>query len=182
MKKRSFGRKVLQGIYNYFMFFLMSAFLVSCTTMLFVNVLADTLSIELTNANIQTAAKLTFWNVILLSVLFTTLDTIRRKVMTEKVTKKISSAAQEIVKGDFDVRIPEISTFSADDNYNIIIKRLHRRLLPKLSSRGQHLWGYLTNWLRWLPSQGKDTGSNPVIPTSAVVKFYFKHFGRKFFH
>ena len=121
MKKRSFGRKVLQGIYNYFMFFLMSAFLVSCTTMLFVNVLADTLSIELTNANIQTAAKLTFLNVILLSVLFTTIDTIRRKVTTEKVTKKISSAAQEIVKGDFDVRIPEISTFSADDNYNIII-------------------------------------------------------------
>jgi signal transduction histidine kinase len=89
--------------------------------MLFVNILADTLSIELTNANIQTAAKLTFLNVILLSVLFTTIDTIRRKVTTEKVTKKISTAAQEIVKGDFDVRIPPVSTFSADDNYNIII-------------------------------------------------------------
>ena len=121
MKERSFGRKVLQGIYNYFMFFLMTAFLVTCTTMLFVNVLSNTLEIELTNANIQTAAKITFLNVILLSVLFTTLDTIRRKITTEKVTKKISTAAQEIVKGDFDVRIPEISSFSADDNYNIII-------------------------------------------------------------
>ena len=121
MKKRSFGRKALQGIYNYSMFFLMTAFLVSCTTMLFVNVLADTLSIELTNANIQTAAKITFLNVILLSVLFTTIDTIRRKVTTEKVTKKISTAAQEIVKGDFDVRISEISSFSADNNYNVII-------------------------------------------------------------
>ena len=121
MKKRSFGRKVFQGIYNYFMFFLMSAFLVSCTTMLFVNVLANTLDIELTNANIQTAAKLTFLNVILLSILFTTIDTIRRKVTTDKVTKKISTAAQEIVNGDFDVRIPEISSFYADDNYNIII-------------------------------------------------------------
>jgi len=30
-----------------------------------------------------------------------------------------------------------------------------------------------------LLSQGKDTGSNPVIPTSAVVKFLLqKHFGR----
>ena len=121
MKKRSFGRKVVQGIYNYFMFFLMSAFLVSCTTMLFVNVLADTLNVELTNDNIQTAAKITFLNVLLLSVLFTTIDTVRRKVTTEKVTKKISTAAQEIVKGDFNVRIPEISSFSADDNYNIII-------------------------------------------------------------
>ncbi len=121
MNKRSFGRKILQGIYNYFIFFLMSAFLVSCTTMLFVTVLANTLSIELTNDNIQTAAKLTFLNVILLSVLFTTIDTVRRKLTTEKVMKKISTAAQEIVKGDFDVRIPKISAFSADDNYNIII-------------------------------------------------------------
>ncbi len=121
MKKHSFGRKVLKGIYNYFMFFLMSAFLVSCTTMLFVSVLAGTLDIDLTNANIQTAAKLTFLNVILLSALFTTIDAIRRKLTTEKVTRKISTAAQEIVNGDFDIRIPSISAFSADDNYNIII-------------------------------------------------------------
>lgn len=121
MTKRSFGGKLLQGIYNYFVFFLMSAFLVSCTTMLFVNVLANTIGLELTNANIQTAAKLTFLNVILLSVIYTMIDMIRRKITTEKVTKKISTAAQEIVKGDFEVRIPQISTFSADDNYNIII-------------------------------------------------------------
>ena len=121
MKKRSFGRKILQGLYNYFVFFLTSAFLVSCTTMLFVNILANTLGIELTSDNIQTAAKLTFLNVILLSVLYTVIDTVRRKLTTEKVTKKISTAAQEIVKGDFDVRIPKISSFSADDNYNVII-------------------------------------------------------------
>ncbi len=121
MKQRSFERKVLQGLYNYFVFFLMSAFLVSCTTMLFVNVLASTLDLRLTNENIQTAAKLTFLNVILLSVLYTAIDTVRRKLTTQKVTKKISDAAQEIVKGDFSVRIPEISSFSADDNYNIII-------------------------------------------------------------
>ena len=121
MKKRSFRRKVLQGIYNHFMFFLMSAFLVSCTTMLFVTVLANTIDIELTNTNIKTAAKMTFINVILLSFLFTAIDMIRRKITTERVTKKISIAAQEIVKGDFDVRIPEISSFYADDNYNIII-------------------------------------------------------------
>ena len=126
MKKRTLGRRVLHGIYNYFVFFLMSAFLVSCTTMLFVSVLAKTLDIELTSANIQTAAKITFLNVILLSVLYTAIDMIRRKMTTEKVTKKISSAAQEIVKGDFDVRITEISSFSADDNYNIIIDCFNR--------------------------------------------------------
>lgn len=114
-------RRGLKWLYNYFMFFLVVAFLVSCTTMLFVNVLAGTLGLTLTNENVQTAAKLTFLNVILLSVLFAIIDTVRRKVTTEKVTKRISLAAQEIVKGDFDVRIPRINSFSADDNYNIII-------------------------------------------------------------
>ncbi len=120
MKNRSPARKALQGLYNYLMFFLMTAFLVSCTTMLFVSVLANTLSIELTNDNIQTAAKLTFLNVIILSVLFTALDAVRRRVTTEKITKKISLAAQKLVRGDFTARVPEISSFSADDNYNVI--------------------------------------------------------------
>lgn len=121
MKRQGVGGKILQGLYNYFMFFLLVAFLVTCSTMLFVSTLSNTLQLELTGADLQTAAKLTFLNVILLSVLFTTIDTIRRRLTTEKVTKHIISAAQEIVKGDFDVRIAPVSSFSADDNYNEII-------------------------------------------------------------
>ena len=121
MKKTGVGNKILRGIYNYFLFFLLIAFLVTCTTTLFVSVLSESLNIELTGENLQTAAKLTFLNVILLSVLLATIDTIRRRVTTEKVTKHITSAAKEIVKGDFDVRIAPISSFSADDNYNVII-------------------------------------------------------------
>ncbi len=121
MKKTSIGQKILRGIYHYFLFFLLSAFLVSCTTMLFVTLLSNSLGVELTNENLQTAAKYTFLNVLLLSTIFTVFDAIRRKVTTEKVTKHIMSAAQEIVKGDFDVRISPISSFSADDNYNVII-------------------------------------------------------------
>jgi len=121
VKKSTRGHRILQGIYNYFLFFLLSAFLVTCTTMLFVSVLSESLDIALTGENLQTAAKLTFLNVILLSILFTAVDAIRRKLTTEKVTKHITSAAQEIVKGDFDVRIAPISSFSADDNYNVIV-------------------------------------------------------------
>ena len=121
MKKTTLGRKLLQGIYNYFLFFLLAAFLVTCTTMLFVSVLSDSLEIELTGDNLQTAAKLTFLNVIALSTLFAVFDAIRRRFTTERVTRHITSAAQEIVKGDFDVRIAPISSFSADENYNVII-------------------------------------------------------------
>ena len=114
-------RKLLKGLYHYFLFFSLTAFLVTCTTMLFVSVLSESLAIELTGDDLQMAAKLTFLNVVLLSTLFTAIDAIRRKVTTERITKHITCAAREIVKGDFDVRIAPVSGLSADENYNVII-------------------------------------------------------------
>ena len=121
MKKTDIGHKIIKGIYNYAMFFLLTAFLVTCTTSLFVSVLSESLSVELTGDNLQTAAKLTFLNVIVLSILFTVIDAVRRRLTTEKVTRHITSAAQEIVKGDFDVRISPVSSLYTDDNFNTII-------------------------------------------------------------
>ena len=121
MKRSGWAGKLLQGLYNYFLFFFLSAFLVSCTTMLFVSVLSASLEVTLTEENLQMAAKLTFLNVVLISTLFTLVDVVRRKLTTEKVTRHITTAAREIVKGDFDVRIAPISHFSADENYNVII-------------------------------------------------------------
>ena len=106
-------------IYNYVMFFFVVAFLVGCSTMLFVTILADTLHIEFTSDNIGAAAKLTFGNVILLSALFTMIDAFRRKYTTEKITKHIADAAVKIVQGDFSVRIEPVSTIGTDENFNI---------------------------------------------------------------
>ena len=119
-------KKLLKGIYNYFMFFLLTAFLVTCTTSLFVTVLSYSLDIVLTDENVRLAAKMTFVNVLILSILFTVIDALRRKFTTEKVTRRITSAAKEIVKGDFDVRIEPVSSFAADDNFNVIIDCFNR--------------------------------------------------------
>ena len=89
--------------------------------MLFVRVLAETLAIELTGDNLQMAAKLTFLNVLLLTTLFAVIDRVRRKLTTERATKHIVSAAKEIVRGDFGVRIAPLSSLSIDDHYNEII-------------------------------------------------------------
>lgn len=121
MKKATKGQRLLQLIYNYFLFFLLSAFLVTCTTTLFVTVLSETMALELTSDHLQAAAKMTFLNVVLISSLLTVVDAIRRRLTTEKATRHITTAAREIVKGDFDVRIAPISSFSVDDNYNEII-------------------------------------------------------------
>jgi len=122
MKKNDIRRKICRGIYNYAMFFLLVAFLVTCSTMLFVTLLSDTLNVELTGANLNTAAKLTFLNVIFLSVLFTVIDTVRRKLTTERIIKRIAEAAKKVVEGDFSVRIAPVSRFGADETLNEIIE------------------------------------------------------------
>ena len=121
MRKADFLDKICRVIYNYLLFFLLIAFLVTCSTMLFVSVLSTTLELELTDSNLNMAAKLTFGNVILLSVLFTVTDAIRRKLTTEKITKHIAEAAMKVVQGDFSVRIAPVNQFGADDKFNEII-------------------------------------------------------------
>lgn len=122
MQNTNLWKKILQGGYNYLLFFLITAFLVSCSTMLFVSTLAGTLQLELTEENLNLAAKLTFGNVVLLSILFTVIDKLRRKFTTEKVTKHIATAAKKIVQGDFSVRITPIHNFGADAKFNEIIE------------------------------------------------------------
>ncbi len=126
MKENNTKHKIVRLLYHYVLFFLLVAFMVSCTMMLFVTVLADTLNIDLTSENIGTAAKLTFGNVLFLSVLFTVIDAIRRKVTTEKVTKYIADAAGKIVQGDFSVRIEPLNKLGVDENFNEIIDCFNR--------------------------------------------------------
>ena len=126
MNEVTLWHRILRAMYRYLLFFLLVAFLVTCSTMLFVSILADTLKIELTDANINVAAKITFANVLLLSVLFTVIDAIRRKLTTERITKHIAEAARKVVQGDFSVRIASVNRFSADEKFNEIIDCFNR--------------------------------------------------------
>ncbi len=126
MNEVTLWHRILRAMYRYLLFFLLVAFLVTCSTMLFVSILADTLKIELTDANINVAAKITFANVLLLSVLFTVIDAIRRKLTTERITEHIAEAAKKVVQGDFSVRIASVNRFSADEKFNEIIDCFNR--------------------------------------------------------
>ena len=121
MRKTESSHKIIRLIYNYAVFFVLVAFLVTCTMLLFVTVLADTLHLDFTSENIGVAAKLTFGNIILLSALFTIIDAFRRKHTTEKITKHIADAAGKIVQGDFSVRIESVNQMGIDENFNAII-------------------------------------------------------------
>ena len=121
MRKVGIKHKIFKGIYNYLLFFFFVAFLVSCSMMLFTTVLTDSLNVTLTSDNLGLAAKLTFGNVILLSILFTLIDAVRRKYTTERTTKYIAEAAKRLVQGDFSVRISPISSLGVDESFVEII-------------------------------------------------------------
>lgn len=121
MKKGSIVKTALKWINHYFVFFLLAAFVITCCTMLFVSTLRDTLRLTLTSQNIQAAAKLTFWNVVLLSGIFTVIDILRRKLTVERPVKSITDAAERIIQGDFSVRLEQPKQLGADDTFNRII-------------------------------------------------------------
>ena len=104
MKKKDRSR-LLFALRRYILFFILMAFVISCCMILFLNMLSDSLGTEFTQAHIERAAKVTFANVVLLSLLCTVIDGIRRKVMVEMPVKKIIKAADKMMKGDFSVRI-----------------------------------------------------------------------------
>ena len=118
MKKPTM-RAVLGSVSSFLLFFLTVGFIVSCCMMLFVTILADTLGITITSHNIATAAKVTFWNVILITFLFKIADYIRRKIMVERPTKLITEATERIMSGDFSVRIKPMQS-SGMEGFNQI--------------------------------------------------------------
>ncbi|MBR2023326.1 MAG: HAMP domain-containing histidine kinase [Clostridia bacterium] len=125
--------KFLIALYRYFLFFVTVAFLVTSCTMLFVSTLSKSLNVELTGENLQSAAKLTFLNVLLLSLLFTIADMLRRKFTMQRAVKRIVEGTEKLVHGDFSVRIKPLSPMFADDGINACIESFNR-LAEELSA------------------------------------------------
>ena len=120
MKKRSF-RQVLKTVNNYVVFFLVVAFAVTCCMLLFVSTLADSMGLVFTSENIAVSAKLTFGNVVLITLLFGTIDYLRRKMMVDRPVKRITEAAERIMQGDFSVRIKPLRGIPEESGFNQII-------------------------------------------------------------
>ena len=90
--------------------------------MLFLNLMSHTMDISFTAQNISIAAKLTFGNILFLSFLYTLIDAVRRKFTVSRPVKKITDAAQQIIKGDFSVRIEPDHALGQEDGFEQIIE------------------------------------------------------------
>lgn len=124
--KKDFWGTFLRGLYRYLLFFLLVALLASCMLSVFTKILASDLGVVLTGENLNRAAKSAFLCVIVLSMVMTAIDILRRKLTTEKITKRITSAARRIVQGDFNVRIAPTAKIATDDTYNELIDCFNR--------------------------------------------------------
>lgn len=122
MKSERQIRRGFKEVYRFLVFFLLVAFVITCCTMLFVSALSNTLDLTLNDKDLNSAAKLTFMNVVLLSFAFYMIDTIRRKLTVERSVKHITEAAEKIMQGDFSVRINLQSGFWSDDTFHQIIE------------------------------------------------------------
>ena len=114
------NKKILWSINNFLTFFLIVAFVVTCCMTLFLNIMAGEMGIELTQGSIESAAKITMLNVLLISFIITLCDVVRRKLTVDRPAKKIIDAGRKMMKGDFSVRIEDVKTLDAEDRFSEI--------------------------------------------------------------
>ncbi len=104
MKKPGF-RGILREFSGFLLFFLSVGFVVSCCMMLFLNVLSIEMGLVYTADNIAEAAKITFLNVVIITLLFKTIDVVRRRIMVDRPVRMITETAEKIMNGDFSARV-----------------------------------------------------------------------------
>lgn len=115
-------KKLLFLVNHYVVFFLLMAFFITCCMMLFIETMSSSMDITLTEAHIALAAKLTFANVVILSLICTIIDGIRRKLTIDRPVKEITTAAEKMMSGDFSVRIAPSHSIYSDGSFNKIIE------------------------------------------------------------
>lgn len=119
-------KRFIRELSHYMVFFLLCAFIVTCCILLFTNELVSALNITLTSENLNMAAKMTFINIVILSLIFTLIDLFRRKWTVERTARQIVRAANQIVSGDFSARVAPAAPFVTDENFQEIIDCFNR--------------------------------------------------------
>ena len=116
--KPNFNRSMF-SIWNFVVFFITVAFVVTCSFLLF---FAGT---DVADEIFRERAKITFFNVILLSVIFTLIDFVRRKLTIERPLKRILEGTHKITSGDLKARIKPIHPGHLTNEFDAIIESIN---------------------------------------------------------
>ena len=118
-------RRILKLISHFAIFFLLIGFVITCCIVLFLHA-AQNAGVVYTEENIQFAAKITFANVLILSLLCTAIDTVRRYVTIGRPVKQIVEATEKVVQGDFSVRIDKFKLTASETGIPVVVVLLNR--------------------------------------------------------
>ena len=116
----------LFSLRRYIIFFVTIAFAITCSMLLFLNNVSQAAGIEFTREYVEDAAKATALNVMLLSAAATVIDGVRRKFMVGRPVRMIIRAAEQIMKGDFSVRIPPPPGIENTSGFDVIADYFNR--------------------------------------------------------
>lgn len=110
----------LFSVKSYIICFLMLAFAITCCFLLFL----DQLEIEV--LVVRKSAILTFINIIFLSLLFTVLNGIYRRLTVARPVRQILEATQRIMQGDFSARIEPYHDFDSSNELDVITQNFNK--------------------------------------------------------
>lgn len=113
-------KRWLFSLRRYITFFMLMAFIITCCMVLFLNMMTRSTGLVFTEEHVEQAAKVTFLNVVWLSLLCTVIDGIRRRFMVDRPVQKIVKAAEQIMTGDFSVRIPSLHSIDDLSGFDVI--------------------------------------------------------------
>lgn len=122
MNKKDKNNKASHSLFSlrrYILFFISTAFIVTCCMLLFLT------NINLSVETLKENAPQTFINVMFLSLLLCLGDGIRRKITVEKPLKEILKATDQITKGNFSARITPTHKFGRKNEFDIIIENFN---------------------------------------------------------
>jgi signal transduction histidine kinase len=124
-------RRVFNIFFKYVVYFLSTAFTVSCCTILFIH--STSLKNTIDVAELREKAPITFGNVLLLSLIFVIIDSTARKFSVDRPAKRILEATEKVKKGDYSVKIEPIITIDDGNKFNLIIEDFNK-MTEELSS------------------------------------------------
>ena len=122
--KQEKNRKRVVFLQLFCIFFLLIAFVLTSSMVLFLNYLGQSMGIDFAQSDIQLAAVVTFGNVFMLSLVCTAVDLLRRRLTVERPVKRIIDGAQKVMDGDLSTRIAPLR--GVEPGFNVIIDYFNR--------------------------------------------------------
>ena len=127
MKIGKTTRRRILAAAKFILFFALSAGVVTCSFLLFFQYA------ELEEAAVRRSAPITFVNIIFLSLIFTVVYEVYRRIAVDRPVKRILKGIDDIMKGDFSVRIKKLREHGDVNEFDAIIDGFNK-MAKELSS------------------------------------------------